>query len=91
MSDLRDEIARAIAEADGGWPTRGAGVEEDREFYRASADAVLRVVGERLLSDEAGEVMLTKLCQSDAFEVTATDLRNCLSAAWRVATGSNHE
>lgn len=93
MSDLRDEIARAIHDYACGcekqWP-----VSAD---YEQMADAVLRVVGERLLSDEAVEAVAMTY-EPDSFvgnaphaDESLRDARDVLSAAWRVATGSNHE
>ena len=106
-SDLRDEIARAIydsmpvtlkdlasrakAEAATGL-SHGPGVPD-----LWIADAVLRVVGERLLSDEAVEAVAMTY-EPDSFvgdaphaDEALRDARDVLSAAWRVVTGSNHE
>lgn len=82
MSDLRDEI-RAVLNASPDFPS-----------YRTElvADAVLRVVESRLLSDEAVEA-------AEAHRWTYADgapggswanMPAALSAAWRVVTGSNH-
>ena len=87
MSDLRDEIARAIH-----LETCECGeAGNPRERDDRAADAVLRVVGERLLSDEAVEA-------AEAHRWTYADgapggswanMPAALSAAWRVVTGSN--
>ena len=86
MSDLRDEIARAIHDYACGcekqWP-----VSAD---YEQMADAVLRVVGERLLSDEAVKAVLDDEWW-DTLGTNEQRVARVLSAAWRVVTGSNHE
>ena len=98
-SDLRDEIARAIydsmpvtlkdlasrakAEAATGL-SHGPGVPD-----LWIADAVLRVVGDALMGDEAVQAAWGEI-HGDA--VVIHDTVVCaLSAAWRVVTGSNHE
>lgn len=79
MSDLREQIAQAITDCENRYDGK-------MDLHYERADAVLRVVKTALLSSQAGELMLSKLCQSDAFEVTATDLRDCLDAAWSSIT-----
>lgn len=80
--ELRDEIARAIRDAfEDGRPSVTT-VDE----WHGEADAVLRVVGDALLSDEA-----VKAGSSNQRRCSDTLSRGVLSAAWRVVTGSNHE
>ena len=105
-SDLRDEIARVLyaedAEIDtrtyppGRLPWEEASERAHRQAHY-EADAVLRVVGERLLSDEAVEAVAMTY-EPDSFvgdaphaDEALRDARDVLSAAWRVVTGSNHE
>lgn len=82
MSDLRDEI-RAVLNASPDFPS-----------YRTElvADAVLRVVGERLLSDEAVDAGRRVIAYyvDDIYADADHLARRSLSAAWRVVTGSNH-
>ena len=102
MSDLRDEIARAVAETTdlpGTWDR----FPDERAGWLLTADAVLRVVGERLLSDEAVEAATLANRDTDpalgewsqlpavAKRLWLDGERAALSAAWRVVTGSNHE
>ena len=85
-SDLRDEIARAIQQAESIYR------EDDDPSYVADfypqADAVLRVVGERLMADAVVEAARVGF-ESEAW--SGTGWSAALSAAWRVVTGSNHE
>lgn len=81
MSDLRDEIARAIRDAfEDGRPSVTT-VDE----WHGEADAVLRVVGDALMGDEAVQAAWGEI-HGDA--VVIHDTVVCaLSAAWRVVTG----
>lgn len=76
MSDLRNDVALYLAN----W----CGETEPTEADWKAADAVLRVVGERLLSDEG-----VRAGSSNQRRCSDTLSRNVLSAAWRVVTGSN--
>ena len=91
MSDLRDEIARAVAETTdlpGTWDR----FPDERAGWLLTADAVLRVVGERLLSDEAVHANRRSFEGWNTVSTAGVDSsRRGLSAAWRVVTGSNHE
>ena len=82
---LRDEIARAIDDC------HLAANQRDMVFADGDecADAVLRVVGERLLSDEAVEAAVNGYLRdqrSGASHVGGTEA--ALSAPWRVVTGT---
>ena len=97
MSDLRDEIARAFIRRE--WDL-GPGDDDWNPAPEelAAADAVLRVVGERLLSDEAVDAAwcaMDDLREKRQTTVVGPDSgqwqtapRAALSAAWRVVTGS---
>lgn len=94
MSDLRTDVALAIAEQGGPLVAvvqtsndlrPAEQVEADRCL--AAADAVLRVVGDALMGDEAVQAAWGEI-HGDA--VVIHDTVVCaLSAAWRVVTGSN--
>ena len=97
-SDLRDEIARAIYDS---MPVTLKDLATRAEAEAATglshgpgvpdlwiADAVLRVVGERLMADAVVEAARVGF-ESEAW--SGTGWSAALSAAWRVVTGSNHE
>ena len=95
MSDLRDEIARAFIRRE--WDL-GPGDDDWNPAPEelAAADAVLRVVESRLLSDEAVMLVARRMSNLGAMDgAHPENLRGgserTLSAAWRVVTGSNHE
>lgn len=87
MSDLRDEIARAFIRRE--WDL-GPGDDDWNPAPEelAAADAVLRVVGERLTADDVVIAANNAYCETDSPFDALDDFRAALCAAWRVVTGS---